>query len=124
MAITNELDVLKQRITRLERRNRMILVVAGLALAAAAPLALMAQMPAARVVEAQQFILADTDGKMRATLEMAGSGPALTLRDADGTIKVRLAIGLKGPTLSAIMPSGKTIDLLSESRTLPLSDRR
>ena len=89
-----ESQPLEVRIERLERQNRLFRLGALTCLIGFISIALMAQTkhprkaapaPAAPAmpekIEAGSFVMKDTNGKVRAELSMAGTGPALKLFD-------------------------------------------
>jgi len=103
---------LEVRIERLERQNRLFRRGALTCLIALVSVGLMGQTkhprkttpstaPAAPVVpekiEAGSFILKDSNGKIRAELSMAGTGPALKLRDENGTPLITLSLNDNSP---------------------------
>lgn len=101
------------RIERLETENRRIRRGAAAFLVAIATIGLMGQTtttrkrppaatpPAAPVlpknIEAESFVLKDATGKVRAELAMAGTGPALKLRDASGSALVTISLNDGAP---------------------------
>ena len=124
-----EFDELLSRVGRLEKENRRFKRGALVLLAAAITIGLMAQTkpqppstqkpkaaprPAAKpaeppppgpfvatTVEAQSFVLKDSNGHVRAELAMMGSTPSLKLRDENGSALVTLSLNDKpaGPLL-------------------------
>jgi hypothetical protein len=95
-----EMQPLEVRIERLERQNRLFRRGALTCLIGLVSVGLMGQTkhprkaapttaPAAPVmpekIEAGSFILKDSNGKTRAELSMAGTGPTFKLRDESGT---------------------------------------
>ena len=56
---------------------------------------------------------------------MSGKSPTLTFYDGHGRTRVKLGLDPFGaPTLTAILPSGRDIELLSEwPKVRPLTDR-
>jgi hypothetical protein len=95
-----EMQLLEVRIERLERQNRLFRRGALTCLIGLVSVGLMRQTkhprkaapttaPAAPVmpekIEAGSFILKDSNGKTRAELSMAGTGPTFKLRDESGT---------------------------------------
>ena len=107
-----EKQALEIRIERLERQNRLFRRGALTCLIALVSIGLMAQTkrprkaappaaPAAPVVpekiEAQSFIMKDSNGKIRAELSMAGTGPAFKLLDESGTALVTLSLNDGSP---------------------------
>jgi hypothetical protein len=121
-----DLESLSSRVEKLERENRWLRRGLLAALLSAAPLAVMAQVAPAppRPTEARQFTLLDSDNRTRASLEIVGNQPALVFYDGRGKTRVRLGLDKNGaPTLTAILPSGRDIELLSEwPRVRPLTD--
>jgi hypothetical protein len=80
---TSEMQVISDRLKRVERQNRMakrtalvILLITGAAVA-------MGQAPAKRTVIADEFVLKDSAGIVRATLGFVRNEPTLTLIDAN-----------------------------------------
>ncbi len=78
-------DHLTRRLDRLERENRRLKVVGGLALLGMAALTVMGQTPptsVANTLEAERFVLRDNAGNVRATLGLRPDGTAaLALAD-------------------------------------------
>src|SRR5262245_38819697 len=69
VSMTEPLDMLTERLERLERENGWWRRAATLALLVTGALALLGQAsPRSRVVEAEKFVLKDSDGKVRAVL--------------------------------------------------------
>ncbi|MBI4463593.1 MAG: hypothetical protein HY647_02710 [Acidobacteria bacterium] len=95
-------DVLK-RLEKLERQNRRMKQIGAVALLGIAAVALMGQVWTTRKVEAQaspqrtveanEFILRDESGTVRAKLYMSQEGPQLALLDANGQVRVELEAG-------------------------------
>ena len=103
---------LEIRIERLERQNRLFRRGILTGLIALVSVVLMAQTkhptktkpattPAVPVIpekiEAQSFILKDSAGKVRAEISMAGTGPALKLRDESGIPLVTISLNDGAP---------------------------
>jgi hypothetical protein len=88
-----ELDVLKARLDKIERRDRWV-ALSALGVVATLGLALMMGAGGAkRVVEAESFILRDAAGKMRARFEVEDDGAvAQVLFDRNGMERARLAV--------------------------------
>jgi hypothetical protein len=126
--MSGELNALSVRVAKLERENRRLRRAALTMVLGLAPLAAMAQILPGhpRVTESQQFALLDADNRTRASLEMVGSQPTLVFYDGRGNPRVRLGLDKSGaPTLTAILPSGRDIELLSEwPRLRPLTESR
>ena len=119
-------NALASRLAVLERDNRRLKRVVGVLALAFAPFALMAQvLPATpRVTESRQFALLDSDNRTRASLEIVNNQPVFVFYDGRGKTRVRLGLDKNGaPTLTAILPSGRVIELLSEwPKVRPLTD--
>ncbi len=88
------MDNLLRRLDRLERQNRRFKLAGSLMLIGFAALVLMGQAKpsnVAKVIEAEKFILRNTDGKTRGVLLISDDGnPALALFDKNGKMRVRL----------------------------------
>lgn len=91
-------DTLTQRLDRLERQNWRLKQMAGLILVGIAALVLMGEaLPKSRTVEAEEFVLKDASGRVRAILgadRFSGEGEpqhGLFLYDASGRARARLA---------------------------------
>lgn len=96
---------LADRVDRLERQNRRLKHVGAAVAIGIATVVLMGQArTAAKVVEAERFIVRDAGGRTRATLGVAADGEAgLYFVDRDG--KLRAALALKtdgGPNLTLL----------------------
>ena len=114
-----EKQPLEVRIEKLERQNRLFRRGALTCLIALVSVGLMGQTkhprkaapaPAAPVIpekiEAQSFILKDSNGKIRAELSMAGTGPALKLRDESGTPLITISLNDGNPQGPMMLFSG------------------
>jgi hypothetical protein len=112
MSKHQEKQPLEIRIERLERQNRLFRRGALTCLIALVSVGLMGQTkrprkaapataPAAPAIpekiEAGSFILKDSNGKVRAELSMAGTGPTFKLRDESGTPLVTLSLNDGSP---------------------------
>lgn len=116
MSETRELSALLSRVERLERENRRLKRGALAVLLAIASVGLMAQTkqtapsstqrrrpapapaPAGpTAVEAQGFILKDSNGHVRAELGLTGSTPSLKFKDENGSALVTLALNSDAP---------------------------
>jgi len=93
-----DLQVLGERLARLERENRRWRRAGAMVLAALAAVVLLGQAApgnGGRTVEAEQFVLRDAGGKVRAVLHAGADGsPHLEMRDAAGN--ARASLGLLG----------------------------
>ena len=104
-----EKQPLEVRIETLERQNRLFRRGALTCLIALVSVGLMGQTkhphkaaPAAALavpekIEAGSFIMKDSNGKIRAELSMAGTGPALKLLDESGTALMTFALNDGSP---------------------------
>jgi len=84
MSQTPELDLIKQRLEKLERENRRLKSAGWLALLVVAAALLMAQGKYNRRIEAEEFILTDSHGSERAELAWKDASPRLVLLDTHG----------------------------------------
>jgi hypothetical protein len=84
----------EQRLARLERENRWMRRLGAVAVAVAAAVFLVGQgKDKPRVVEAQKFVLRDSEGKSRAELSLRErGGVGLDLRDGAGTPRASLLL--------------------------------
>jgi hypothetical protein len=88
-----KIDALAERVERLERENRRWRWGAGLGLIAGLVVTIggAQRINEAKVVEAEQFIIRDKDGKERARLGITSDGgPALFIRGKDGQARAML----------------------------------
>jgi len=81
-----------------------------------------------QVIEAQQFVLVDAQGKPRAELGLARNGDTqLTLKDRTGSSRIELTVGSStGPALHLKNAAGTTmvvIDLKEEHPRLVMHDK-
>jgi hypothetical protein len=140
-----------ERLARLERENRRIKLLAGIAVLVLAGFALIGPSPESNENRAERFLLTDAAGKTRASLGVTAEGPELLfldennrsrssigatadgarfrLFDAQGRVRARLAAGQKGTELSfldstGIARAGLVLTAgLSGTPTLDLRDR-
>ena len=98
------------RLEKLERQNRRMKQTGAVVLILAAAVLLMGQTSPNRTVEANEFILKDTEGRVRAKLSMTENVvPELILFDANGTDRIRLGVNpFLGSTLSFYSAGGKS----------------
>lgn len=54
--------------------------------------------PGSKIVEAESFVLKDTNGRVRAELAMSGAGPSLKLKDEKGSALVTLSLNDNAPS--------------------------
>ena len=92
------LEEIRGRLIRLERQNRRLKQLGAAALIVAASLALMGQASQKKTVEANEFILRDNSGNVRARLSVDEkfSTTQLVLFDKEGKQGIKAATGL-GP---------------------------
>jgi hypothetical protein len=76
-----------ERLDRLERENRRLKRLGLASLAVMGSVLVMGQSPAKRILEANEFILRDASGSVRATLKMDKGEPLLTLLDSHGKVE-------------------------------------
>ena len=109
-------DVLK-RLESLERQNRRLKQIGAVALAAIAALVLMSQAVPRRIVEAQtslqrtveasEFILRDTNGRERASLELLEGAPMLMIYDESANPRAIVGYGKDAAFFSLSGADGK-----------------
>ena len=86
-------ESLTRRVDRLERENRRWRRAGSLTCLGIAALLLMGQAQSReRVVEAQQFLVRDSTGEVRAALGLSDGDPKLILFDKDGTSRAALSL--------------------------------
>ena len=83
---------LQDRLSRLEKQNRRCKQLGVAALLVVVSLIVMAQAPSSKTVEANEFILRDGSGNVRARLSMneSRSGPEMVLLDEKGRSRIKL----------------------------------
>jgi len=97
-------DHLTRRLDRLERENRRLKLVGGLALLGMAALTVMGQTAptsVANTLEAERFVLRDGAGNVRATLGLRPDGTA-ALALADDTQQDRAVLSVTAPGQAAV----------------------
>ena len=92
------LEIMSGRLEKLERQNRRMKQAGAVVLLFAGALLLMGQAPPRRMVEANEFVLKDGNGRVRAILSAATS-PTLYFLDENGVN--RAALGPSGLALSS-----------------------
>lgn len=91
---TPSLQSVSDRLARLERQNRWFKRAGFALLLLAAAIAVMGQAGASRVLEANEFVLKDSAGKVRARLSMeTADRPTLTFYASNGLLPALLAGG-------------------------------
>jgi hypothetical protein len=95
----HDFEVLQHRLVRLENQNRRFKQVGVAVLMGVALLLVMGQAPARKTVEANEFVLRDGSGNVRARLSMVETldVPKVVLFDEKGKPSVQLTGG-SGPT--------------------------
>lgn len=96
------MDVLIERVQRLEREGRYWKPAACIALLSLAALGIMGQIVRGRVVEAESVVIKDAQGKRRVSLGLDANGaPTLRFQDKDGTMRAVLGLlPAGGPSLA------------------------
>lgn len=90
----SSLEVLANRVAKLEAQNRWLKKAGIASLIVAATVIGMGQAQSNRTVEANEFVLQDTAGRVRAKLFMKrASDPTLSLYDASGAERAQLSQG-------------------------------
>ncbi len=105
---------LVQRLEKVERSNRRFKILAALVLVGLAAMGVMGQVrPPAQTVEAQEFIVKDANGNIRARLGAYAAGSSLTLYHEAGRATLMASGGRgQGAHLSLADGSGKIKGLL------------
>ncbi|OFW41081.1 MAG: hypothetical protein A3J28_15815 [Acidobacteria bacterium RIFCSPLOWO2_12_FULL_60_22] len=90
-----DLRSLTERLQRLEKQNRKFKQGCILVLVLSTCFLLMGQSPRSRTVEANEFILKDSNGKMRGVLRVRSNVPEFTLLDDKGGPRISLKANLE-----------------------------
>ena len=102
--------MIKERLTRLERKNRR-LTLALVSVGTAAILAVAVGMAASEAVpdevKARKFTLVDANGKVRAMLTVDKSGTGVSLLDENGKPRATLTVLNTVPDLSLLDENGR-----------------
>ena len=101
---TSELTTVMNRLVRLEKQNRRMKQLGVLVLIAVGSVLLMGQVPAKRTVEANEFMLKDTSGRLRAILDEDG----LSWLDANQKTRLMLGFWGAGPRILLLDENEKT----------------
>ncbi len=92
-----ELEILMERLRRVERQNRVLMAIAIVALAVAAIVLLGQVLPGSGVLTGQRVVLTDSDGTLRAVLGVWEDGSSgLLVRDAAGHDRAVFGIWQQG----------------------------
>ena len=113
------MEALAKRLHRLERENlrlKLVGVVALVVMAAVSCTTALKGQPTpstvAKVVEAEQFILRDSKGRMRGSFMLTNDAPGLILRDEDGRGRIGLGVTANGDAnLQLTSKDSNSIDL-------------
>jgi len=90
---STDLHAILQRIQRLEAQNRRLKASGIVVLTLFSAIILMGQaMPSARVVEAQKFVVKDSDGNVRGWMGSVGKGSELILGSINSQPMIRLIV--------------------------------
>ncbi len=112
---------LERRLLKLEKQNRRFKKFGAAVLSIAALLMVMAQAPARKIIEANEFVLKDGTGKVRARLsvqdETLGGGgfPKMAFIDESGNTSVELdgsISGMFGGTIGISKENGERVSTL------------
>jgi hypothetical protein len=85
------LEELQDRLLKLEKQNRRFKQLVAVALIGVAAMVVMGQAPSKKIVEANEFILKDTSGRVRVKLGMDDKVPGIVLLNENGQPMVLLA---------------------------------
>ena len=98
-------EELEKRVSQLESQNRRLRQIGATTLVVATLLVIMGQAPATKTVEANEFILRDGNGNVRARLSMNGSlsNPEMVMLDENGRTRIRVEAGA-GPATPSMLP--------------------
>jgi hypothetical protein len=97
---TPDLQVILERIGKLEAQNRSLRWGGMVVLAFLSAVILMGQAaPSPRAVEAQRFILKDSDGNVRGWMGTIGKGSELSLGNANAQPMMRLIVSMDSSDL-------------------------
>jgi hypothetical protein len=127
---TPDIQTILERLEKLERHNRRLKRAGALALVVVSAVLLMGQAaPKSRIVEAEEFVVKDSSGKMRAVFGVAGKdAPRLLLFESGGGFSklgptgfslfdakvfplAKLETGDDGPSLFLSQVSGESVGL-------------
>jgi hypothetical protein len=107
---STEMQQVMERLAKVERQNRWIVRGGlGLVLLCGSVLLIAAhkpQEPAAKIIEAQGFVLRDAAGDLKATLGMTNSGPQLMLYGSEPATLAYLDVDKNGPSLVLVSNLG------------------
>jgi hypothetical protein len=104
---------LQDRFLRLEKQNRRFKQLVVVVLAIATVIVVMGQAPAKKTVEANEFLLRDSNGKVRARLSMDGDVAQMVFLDAKGTKNLELTGAVAGLFGGSVVVSNERGDSVS-----------
>ena len=110
MTTEQRIEKLEKQLAATQRRNRWIGASVGILLVFGCLVMLPEKaltVESNRSIRANEFLLEDADGKIRATLAVFKGGPALVMRDADGKHRIALDVLKDGPGLIMFDEDGK-----------------
>lgn len=90
---TLSVETLAERVEKLERQNRKLKGIGATILILAATVVLMGQAPGTRTVEANEFVLKDSTGKVRGRFSIFGENTHMQLFDANGQLRSFMHVG-------------------------------
>jgi hypothetical protein len=109
-----DFERLQNRISKLEDQNRRFRQLGGVGLIAVALLLVAGQGPSKKTVEANEFVLRDTDGKARALLTVVEDNADLILYDAMDRGRMELKVdSTGGASLNMFNAQGMPVAALS-----------
>jgi len=113
-AQVSELTAVVARLEKVERQNRRLRGAGIAVLVLAAAGLLMGQaLPRQRTVEAEEFLLRDANGRIRASLSVFDGDPGLSLIDQAGKLRAGLSLVDGDPLLNLKDEAGKSRASLS-----------
>src|SRR5215467_1187216 len=114
------IDLLAERLKKLEEQNlRFKRAAAVLGTAAACLLLMGLSQPDGHVIEAQKFMIRDDNGTARAALMMGAKGPALAMYDGEGRVRAALSVLPEGPSFGLANDHGDLQAALALTSTGP-----
>ncbi len=106
---TSDMQAVFERLKKLERHNRRLKGAGLLSLVLVSGIVLMGQAtPKSRTVEANEFILSDSNGRRRAILSLVGEAAALALSDEKGITRALLVVDKNGASFN-LADANKTL---------------
>lgn len=89
---TSEWTLVMNRLEKLEKQNRRMKQIGALALILVVSVLLMGQAVPKKTVDANEFILKDTNGNVRGKFDLNALGPELVLLDEKGDARAALLV--------------------------------